>query len=69
MIGLDCWFKCGWCQCLPETTGWRVVSFAKVDTLPGGRGAGCTRKAKRADLDTVSLSHLGVSRRKRPESS
>ena len=63
MIGLDCWFKCGWCQYLPETTGWRVVSSAKVDTLPGGGGggAGCTRKAKRADLDTVSLSHLGVS--------
>ena len=40
MIGLDCWFKCGWCQYLPETAGWRVVSFAKVETLPGGVGGG-----------------------------
>ena len=63
MIGLDCWFKCGWCQYPPETAGWRVVSFAKVETLRGGWGVGvgCTRKAKRADLDTVSLSHLRVS--------
>ena len=39
VIGLDYWFKCGWWQYLPETAGWKVVSFAKVETLPGGWGS------------------------------
>lgn len=35
VIGLDYWFKCGWWQYLPETAGWKVVSFAKVETRLG----------------------------------
>lgn len=63
-IGLDCWFKCGWCQYLPETTGWRVVSFAKVETLPGavgGRGVYQEGKESRSGHSEFEppWSHLG----------